>query len=488
MKAQTPILLAGSVPLLFSCNPIEKVKEEPPRPNIVLIIADDVGWNDLGCYGHPHIRTPHIDSLAAHGLRFDNMYLTASSCSPSRCSLITGRYPHNTGAAELHTPLPENQIPFPALLKENGYYCTQAGKWHMGPHVYAAFDTAYGIPDGDTGGEGYWLTSLRERPKDKPFFLWLAAVDAHRPWSADTIPEPHGPGDAMIPPYFVEAQGTRSDLASYYNEIWRFDHYIGKVVEELKAQRVFSSTMVIVMSDNGRPFHRCKTRVLDSGMKTPFIIHWPARLGNKAGFTESMVSIIDLAPTLLDIMDIEIPEKVQGCSFEQLLYQPDQPFRNYVFAEHNWHDFESYERMVRKRDYLYVYNGRPELDLLTPADIFTAPSFLDVLKAREAGTITPAQADIFLRPRPREEIYNNNLDPYQTDNRVNDPKYGTILEEMRQVLVHWQKVTGDTEPENLTPDWFIEMTDYERSPWYGDRGTMSGSEKNATEINHKGPF
>ncbi len=88
------------------------------RPNIVFFIADDVSQDDFGCYGHPVIKTPHIDSLSANGMRFDNAYLTTSSCSPSRCSIITGRYPHNTGAPELHVRLPQQQVRFPELLRE----------------------------------------------------------------------------------------------------------------------------------------------------------------------------------------------------------------------------------------------------------------------------------------------------------------------------------------------------------------------------------
>ena len=86
------------------------------KPNIVFFIADDISQEDFGCYGHPVLKTPHSDKLAAGGMRFDNAYLTISSCSPSRCSIITGRYPHNTGAPELHTKLPEDQVRFPELL------------------------------------------------------------------------------------------------------------------------------------------------------------------------------------------------------------------------------------------------------------------------------------------------------------------------------------------------------------------------------------
>ena len=92
------------------------------RPNFVLFITDDISQDDLACYGNPDVRTPHLDQWAADGLRFNNAYLTCSSCSPSRCSLITGRYPHNTGAPELHTRLPEGQFMFPQALKEAGHY------------------------------------------------------------------------------------------------------------------------------------------------------------------------------------------------------------------------------------------------------------------------------------------------------------------------------------------------------------------------------
>ncbi|MEI6141846.1 MAG: sulfatase-like hydrolase/transferase [Mariniphaga sp.] len=106
------------------------------KPNFVFIIADDVSWDDIGCYGNNVVKTPNIDRLAKEGLRFTNAILTASSCSPSRCSIISGKYPHSNGAAELHTPLPEKELPFPLLLKENNYYTAHAGKWHLGPATH----------------------------------------------------------------------------------------------------------------------------------------------------------------------------------------------------------------------------------------------------------------------------------------------------------------------------------------------------------------
>ena len=215
------------------------------KPNFVFIIADDIGWNDIGCYGNEVVKTPNIDKLSAEGLRFTNAFLTTSSCSPSRCSIISGKYPHSTGAAELHTPLPESQVPFPLLLKENNYYTAQAGKWHMGPAPHRAFDRYTDFDKSDhndgyidsDGGENYWVQFLRERPKDKPFFFWLASHDAHRPFTADTFKITHDPAKIKVPIFLADTPETRQDLASYYNEIGRFDYYVGKVMEELRQRR-----------------------------------------------------------------------------------------------------------------------------------------------------------------------------------------------------------------------------------------------------------
>src|SRR5688572_13569620 len=104
-------------------------------PNVVVIIADDLGVDDLGAYSHPKVRTPNLDRLARDGMRFDRAFLTCSSCSPSRSSLLTGRYPHQTGAEQLHWPLPADQVLVTTPLRKAGYWTAAAGKWHLGAAV-----------------------------------------------------------------------------------------------------------------------------------------------------------------------------------------------------------------------------------------------------------------------------------------------------------------------------------------------------------------
>jgi len=118
---------------LYSCN--SKFARVAQRPNFIIFLADDISWDDFGCYGNEFIQTPNIDNLASEGMIFNNMYLTTSSCSPSRNSIMTGRYPHNTGAPELHTEPPLNMLSLAEVLNKDGYYTVSSGKFHLGNYV-----------------------------------------------------------------------------------------------------------------------------------------------------------------------------------------------------------------------------------------------------------------------------------------------------------------------------------------------------------------
>lgn len=256
------------------------------RPNIILFIADDMAWDDSTPYGHPHIKTPSLARMAREGLRFDNAFLTCSSCSPSRCSIITGQYPHSTGASELHLPLPGEQVTFVEKLRESGYYTAASGKWHLGQSTRKKFDTV-------VDGVDKWVSTLQGCPTDQPFFGWFAFVDPHRPYAANAITEPHTPGDVVVPPYLPDVPETRRDLALYYDEITRLDGVVGRVLDELQQRGQAENTLVLFISDNGRPFPRCKTTVYDSGIKTPCFAWWPGTL-KPGSVSSSLVSTVDL--------------------------------------------------------------------------------------------------------------------------------------------------------------------------------------------------
>ena len=488
---RTKSLCVMSVFLLFlflSCPIANSQSQKIETPNIIVFIADDVSWNDFGCYGNTEVQTPNIDQLASNGMRFTNAILTTSSCSPSRISIMTGRYPHNTGAAELHTEPTRDFESIASALKNEGYYTGQAGKWHMGDLLRRGFDKIYDLgKDNGDGGENMWLPSVKERDKSKPFFFWFAAYDAHRPWGNNEFSNTHDPEKTGVPETLVDSDSTRSDLAKYYDEIKRFDHHIGLVVKELKAQQVLDNTVIIVMADNGRPFPRDKTRVYDSGMKTPFIVRWPNAI-KKKGVSSSLISSVDIAPTLLDVCGVNAPKSFQGHSFKKVLSKPKTIVREYAFAEHNWHDYEAHERMVRTTDFLYVLNSRPQFPNQGPLDAIHSPSFKSLVQGDVDNTLTPAQSDVFLVPRPPEELFLVTKDPLQLNNIIGNKKYIKIQTELKNVLSKWMAETGDSAPENLTKDWYTRDSGEKVEAYFNFRGEMPGEVKKADQLDTKTKF
>ncbi len=231
------------------------VAADDARPNFVLIIADDISYNDLSCYGSKDARTPRLDQLAHEGLRMTNAFLTVSSCSPSRASIITSRYPHNNGdAAELHRKISWHLRSVTGVLRDAGYYTALSGKNHMSWHPapkdatppQAAFDKIDNgrSPDKElpnSGGHANWVQTIQECPDDRPFMLWLASFDAHRgwdadgQWDADLYGRMYNPATVTVPPAMVDTPETRQDFASYLNEVTRFDYFVGQVVDELRS-------------------------------------------------------------------------------------------------------------------------------------------------------------------------------------------------------------------------------------------------------------
>lgn len=436
--------------MFYSCVNVKQ--DKPQTPNFIIFIADDAAWNDCGPYGNDVIKTPNINKLAEDGLVFENAFLTCSSCSPSRCSILTGRYPHSTGAPELHMPLPADQVLFAGQLQKAGYYTAVAGKYHIGPDR-AEFDTIYG--GGPSGCEN-WVKALEERPKGKPFFLWLAAIDPHRNYKPNTIAEPHSPENVKVPTFLPDADSTRKDLALYYDEISRLDSYLGKVMEELKNQGVDDNTLVIYMTDNGRPFPRCKTRLYDSGIKTPFIVRWPGV--TKKSRTNSLVSSIDIAPTFCELAGAQISPTFQGVSFAPILFEKSAEIRNYVAAEHNWHDYQAHERSIRNKQYLYIRNALPNLNASPPADAIRSLTYKEMIEFYREGKLNEFQKDCFIQPRASEELYDVVKDPLQLHNLAQKPEYEGNLEQMRTLLDNWITEFNDIVPEKITPDKFDRWT------------------------------
>ncbi|MBX6316782.1 MAG: sulfatase-like hydrolase/transferase, partial [Isosphaeraceae bacterium] len=258
-------------------------------------------------------------------------------------------------------------------------------------------------------------------------------------------------------PYLPDTPEVRRDLALYYDEIGRLDHYVGEVLAELERQGQTGRTLVLFLSDNGRPFPRCKTTLYDSGIKTPLILSWPGRVpeGQRCA---SLVSSIDIAPTILELAGIKPSPTIQGRSFAALLSDPRASIREYAFAEHNWHDYAAFARAARSVRYKYIRNEDNDLPLTPPADAVRSPTFQTMRRLRDEGKLTPEQQACFLRPRPAEELYDLESDPFELKNLAASPDHAQVLQTMRRALDEWTRETEDRKPATLSPDEFDRET------------------------------
>ncbi len=440
------------------------------RPNIVFIIADDVSWSDIGVYGHPNIKTPNLDKLANDGMRFTEAFLTTSSCSPSRTSIISGLYPHNTDAEQLSWPLPEYKNTFVQQLKDAGYWTGLAGKYHMGDPVRDDFDVLLEMQwldapigldrrlKGDGSGCDEWISLLQQRPKDKPFFTWLASFDAHRPFYDDnSCPKVHDNSDVTLPPYVPNTDLVKKDYSLYYDEIARMDDYIGKVVTELETQGVSDNTLIVFVADNGRAFPRDKTTLYDGGIKTPWIVKWPARI--KAGtVNNNLVSSVDIAPTFMNVAGLKPLDEFEGFDFSEMLTDTSKEIRDQIYAEDHFHDYEDYTRAIRTKQFKYVKNFYDDLPDTPSADVNRGRSWQSMIEEYKKGTLTEAQKKCFKKPRDKEELFDIINDPFELNNLASNTDYTEVLDEMRNRMQRTRTKTKDFLPEVRTPDDFFRET------------------------------
>lgn len=441
-------------------------------PNIVVAIADDWSFPHASIYGDRTVRTPHIDRVAREGVLFTHAFVAAPSCTPSRAALLTGQAVHRLGAgANLWGYLPREHAVYPDLLERRGYQVGFAGKgW--GPGRYEP-----GGRERNPAGPQYknFDDFLRQRASGRPFAFWFGSTDPHRPYTAGSGASlGRAPEDIQVPAFLPNTPAVRADLLDYYFEVERFDRDVGAMVEALSRAGELDNTVLIVTSDNGMPFPRAKATVYDAGTRVPLIVSWPG--GAKANLTvRELVSLTDIAPTLLQAAGSPVPSSMTGRSLLPLLRGEPQSERDRVFVERERHanvrrgDLSYPVRAIRTKDHLYIRNLRPDRwPAGDPEVYFAVGPFGDIdggptKSVLLEGRTDPALAryfDLAAAKRPAEELYDLRRDPDQLANAAADAGQRDVLQRLRAALARWQRDTGDPRLHEDDDRW-------DRFPYYG---------------------
>ncbi|MEO0734639.1 MAG: sulfatase, partial [Bacteroidota bacterium] len=452
---------------------------QPPAPdavppNIVLFIADDWSYPHAGVFGDQTVRTPAIDALAAGGTVFPNAFCASPSCSPSRASILTGRYPFQNGpAGNLWSKFPRELAVYPELLAKAGY-ATGHERKAWGPGDWQAT----GWPHNPAGPAfANMRVFLDQKPAGQPFCYWFGSRDPHRVY-VPNLGALTGmqPDSVAVPDFLPDLPCVRNDMLDYYAEVERFDRDVGQVVDLLRARGELENTFIVVTSDNGMPFPRAKATLYDAGARVPLIVHWPARV--PAGrVSEAYVNLASLAPTFLSVAGEEVPNGMYLPDLSDVFTGAAAGAKDVILARERHAqvraDSVSYPvRGLRNDDYLYLRNYFPDRwPAGDPEAILSVGAYGDVDNSITKMLLLDGQGgdrlrDLSFGKRPAEELYNLANDPYQLFNLAEDPAYNATLASLRENLVARLREAEDpraTDPQTI----YWDTVRY--TPTYGKR-------------------
>jgi N-sulfoglucosamine sulfohydrolase len=406
------------------------------RPNLLLIVTDDESWFEHDIYGQSNLHTPNFNRIAEQGILFNNAFVSAPSCGPSRAALLTGRnfWELEQGAFML-SYLPKKFRMFPSLLEDDGYRVGFTGKcwgpgifplegqpWMSGQKYYDVkiddFENRRYLDQHDVPGN--FAAFLDERDADAPFVFWAGVSEPHAPWAKE--------GEAkqmLLDEYGVTLEqlfehpsfrAENTHPAGFYYEILDADRQTGEMLDELEKRKLLENTIVIYIGDNGSCYisegnNKGKASPYDAGSHVPMALMWQGTV--PAGrMVDDFVNAIDIAPTMLEAAGMPVPDTISGKSFLDLIRSNKSgridPERDFVMTGNEWHTQPKTYRTIRDQRYAYIVKY-PNSE----------------------------------RPELIEELYDLENDLWQEQNLIHNPEYAAVKERLKAKMHSHGRATGD---------------------------------------------
>ncbi len=452
------------VPLMLSAT--GRCARAAQRLNLLLITVDDMSADSIGVFGCQLAdTTPHIDRLAAEGLRFTRSHVQVGHCMPSRNVMWSGRYPHNNGVEGFYQVKDVDYPVLVDLMKGAGYFTAIRHKVaHSTPYHPYGWDLVLDtLPDGTKAHVkdpvSYGVSTARgiraAKAQGKPFCLMINIADPHKPFFAqgrrgETIPDAHTPSrvftanEMPVPGFLFEDAVVRKELAHYYSSVRRADDGVGFILKALVDSGEADHTLVMFLSDHGMPLPFAKTQLYHHSTHTPLIFRWPGVTKPAAVDDQHMVSAVDFLPTLLDVVGATHPDGLDGRSFAPLLKGQPQAGREMVIKEYNENAGASRDpmRAVQTKRFLYLFNPWSNGQRVMATATTGTPTYRRMAELAATDKVIAARHELY-QHRVVEELYDVQRDPDCLVNLIDAPEHRRELAELREALQKWMVDTGD---------------------------------------------
>ena len=416
----THYILLISLLFLNSLN----AQQESKTPNVIFYLSDDQDLLDYGVYGNPKVETSNADLLATQGIKFTNFYTGQAICAPSRSQIFTGMYPVKNGCMANHIAVKPDIKSITSLLKESGYEVVLAGKSHVKPSK--VFDWTHYFPK--VSNRYLPLEKIDNYLKNvnKPFCLIIASDYPHGPFPKT---DNYNKADIFKLPYDPNYVGNHKP--GYYQNIQDDNDQLGKVLEMVDKYGHKENSMFIYASDHGLSG---KWSLKEQGLRVPFIVRWPGKTMPNTT-SETLLTLVDVLPTILEVSNTEIPSEIDGKSFLETLNGSNMKIHDYVFGVSTRQNIRECKifpsRMVRGNRYKLIRNFN-SVDVIN-SNLGENPVINEFAKIG---------AESFPNI-PYEELYDLEKDPYQKVNLITEPKYKKIRNRLSVALENWMKSQED---------------------------------------------
>ena len=468
-------------------GPLVAADDVANRPNVVVIMADDWSWPHASILGDQCVKTPNFDRIAKEGVLFENAFVSAPSCTPSRFSIATGQYHWRLGEADsLGGSLAVGVAVYPELLAAAGYFTGFSRKGAApSQHVYRGSDPF---------GTQYrnFTEFLAKSDNSLPFCFWYGAGEPHRPydWHISKASEIDF-AKMKVPSCLPDNETTRTDLGDYYLRVQKLDQLAGEIIEALESSGQLDETIIVMTSDNGMPFPRCKATLYDLGTRVPLAIRWGSKVKGGSAI-QDFVSLTDLAPTFLEAAGLPVPAEMTGRSLLPQLLATQSGLgdlkRDHVLVGREKHVYSRPARAIRTSDYLYIRNfspsswptgevpaGQPLNDFSVNPwptergafsfDVDPSPTKQWMLNHSSDNADVQRLCELAFESPEEEELYDLKNDPDQMHNVVDRPDLADVRKKLSAQLSAELRATADPRfvlPEHATFDisgWTVHLHD-----------------------------